>query len=96
LQKKKEGIAPVMAKQTIFGTVTRNEKTVEGGWVGLWMLRRQRNVMNAYMLRSRTVVGDPAAYASAPIKDGRYSLEVPYQDDGWYVVVCIATITFPV
>jgi hypothetical protein len=51
------------------------------------MLPKQPNVVNAHMLRSRTVVGDPTVYASEPIKDGRYSLEVPYQNDAWHVVV---------
>jgi hypothetical protein len=37
------------------------------------------------MLRGRTVVGDPGVYESAPIRDGRYSLNVRFQDDDWYV-----------
>lgn len=87
LKRRKEGTTPGVAKQTISGTATRNGNPLEVGWVGLWMLRRQQNVGNAWMLRSRTVVGDPITYASARLNDGRYSLEVPYQDDAWYVVV---------
>jgi len=77
---------PAMAKQTISGT-NPHGKPVEVGWVGLWRLRGRENVVNANMLRGRTVFGNPAIHASAPLKDGKYSLEVPYQDNAWYVVV---------
>lgn len=56
------------------------------GWVGLWTVRRRQNVVNAYILRGRTATGDPIVYARAPIRNGRYSIEVPFQYKEWYVV----------
>jgi hypothetical protein len=79
--------APVMSEETITGVVTRNGKAVSNGWVGLWKLRRPNNVMNAALLRGRTVVGTPIYYESSPIQNGTYTLNVPFQDDAWYVVV---------
>jgi hypothetical protein len=86
MKKKREGAAPDMAKQTISGTVTRDGRPVKVGWVGLWQMPGQENLINAHMLRSRTVVGDPFYIRSAVIQDGKYSLDVPYQKDDWYVV----------
>jgi hypothetical protein len=84
--KLKDGDAPDQDKQTISGTVTRDGKPVQVGWVGLWKLRRKFNAVNAWMMRGRTAEGEPVVYESAAIKDGKYSLKVPYQDDAWYVV----------
>jgi hypothetical protein len=44
-------------------------------------------VWSTDILRGRTVVGEPIEYRSALLKDGRYSLEVPFQDDAWYLAV---------
>jgi hypothetical protein len=49
-------------------------------------MRRKTNVVNAYILRGRTVTGDPILNARAPIRDGKYSLDVPFQNKDWYVV----------
>jgi hypothetical protein len=86
MKKKTEGSTPAIAQQTIAGAVTRNGRPVQSGWAGLWALRRTRNAPNAPVMRERTAVGDPIAYASAPIVDGSYSLDVPFQSDAWYVV----------
>jgi hypothetical protein len=87
MRKKSEGSVSELAKQTIRGTVTRGGRPVASGWVGLWAVRRMGNAANACVMRGRMVEGDPIPYASARIEDGAYSLDVPYQDDNWYVVV---------
>ena len=86
MKKKAAGVRPTVPQQRISGIVTRNGRPVKTGWVGLWAMRRKQNVVNAYILRGRTVIGDPIAYARAPIRDGKYSLDVPFQDKEWYVV----------
>jgi hypothetical protein len=86
LKKKGEGAVATVAKQTISGTVTRDGKPVKTGWVGLWEMPRRWSVVNAPVLRGRTVVGEPFSIARAPIRDGAYSLNVPYPKDDWYVV----------
>jgi hypothetical protein len=87
LKRDKDGAKPEVQKQRFVGVVTLDGKSIKSGWVGLWALRRPRDVMNAYMMRGRTSTGDPVFYASAPIRDGAYSLDAPFQDGGWYVVV---------
>lgn len=85
--KKKAAITRAnVPRQRIGGVVTCRGEPVKTGWVGLWAVRRKMNVMNAYILRGRTVTGDPVVYARAPIRDGKYSLDVPFQDKEWYVV----------
>jgi hypothetical protein len=86
LKKKAAGVRPTVPQQRIRGSVTRSGRPVKTGWVGLWAMRRKQNVVNAYILRGRTVIGDPIAYARAPIRDGGYSIDVPFQDKKWYVV----------
>ncbi len=86
LKKNAAGTRSSVPKQRISGTVTRNGRPVRSGWVGLWAMRRTQNVVNAYILRGRTVIGDPIAYSRAPIRDGKYSIDVPFQDKEWYVV----------
>jgi protocatechuate 3,4-dioxygenase beta subunit len=87
LQKDKAGTKPGMQKQRFFGGVTRDGKPVKNGWVGLWALRRAPNAANAWIMRGRTVTPGPAVYSSVPIQNGTYSIEIPYQGEGWYVVV---------
>ncbi len=69
------------------GNVTRDGQPVTSGWVGLWKLRRPSDSINAPILRGRTAVPPPIAYASASIQNGTYSLDVPFQESGWYLVV---------
>ena len=85
LKKKVDGTVPELRQQTLAGTVTRQGKPVKTGWVGLWMMPRQYDRVSPHMLRGRTVVGDPAVYESTPIRDGKYLLNVRFQDDDWYV-----------
>ena len=86
MKRKTDGSAPVVARQTIAGAVTRDGRPVQAGWVGLWALRRPSNAPNAPVMRGRTAVGPPIPYASVPIRDGSYSLDVPFQSETWYVV----------
>ncbi|HEY2584238.1 MAG TPA: carboxypeptidase regulatory-like domain-containing protein [Tepidisphaeraceae bacterium] len=72
--------------QQIRGTVTRNGQPVKTGWVGLWGLRGTDNVVNAPMMRGRTVERDRIVFRSAPIENGSYTLEVPNPGNEWYVV----------
>ena len=86
MKRKTAGSAPVVARQTITGAVTRDGRPVQAGWVGLWALRKPSNAPGAPLMRGRTAVGPPIPYASAPIRDGSYSLDVPFQSETWYVV----------
>lgn len=86
MKRKTDGSAPQIAQQTIAGSVTRNGRPVQSGWVGLWALRRPRNAPNSPVMRERTAVGEPVVHASFPIRDGSYSLDVPFQSEAWYVV----------
>ena len=85
MKKKTDDSQPQIATRTISGTVTRDGKPVDSGWVGLWGTRRPRNIVNAYLLRGRTTMGDPVVYESAPVRDGTYEIKVPSQGI-WYVV----------
>lgn len=87
LKKRTTGTTSDVPKQTISGTVTRNGKPVRTGWVGLWKLREQCKVGFGWQMRGRTSVPDPAYIESTPIRDGAYSLTVPYQYDKWYLVM---------
>ncbi|MBI3837878.1 MAG: carboxypeptidase regulatory-like domain-containing protein [Planctomycetia bacterium] len=86
LKKDKDGAKLEIQRQRFVGRVTRDGKPLKSGWVGLWALRRPFDTMNAHIMRGRTATGDPIAYSSAPIQDGAYSLDVPFQQGGWYVV----------
>ncbi|WP_406698008.1 carboxypeptidase-like regulatory domain-containing protein [Singulisphaera sp. Ch08] len=86
MKKKTEGSAPQVAKQTITGMVTRNGKSVRSGWAALWALRRSANAPNSPVMRQRTAVSEPVVYASSPIRDGSFQLDVPFQSEAWYVV----------
>jgi hypothetical protein len=87
LKKKGEDTNAVIPKQTISGTISRNGKPVNMGWVGLWLRQGETDVVNAYILRGRTVVGDPIYCANAPIQEGKYRLDVLHPNDAWFVVV---------
>ena len=86
MKRKTDGSAPQIAQQTIAGRVTRNGRPVQSGWVALWALPRPRNAPNSPVMRERTTVGEPLVHASFPIRDGSYSLNVPFQNEAWYVV----------
>jgi len=86
MRKKQAGSVPSLRRQTISGMVTDRGRPVETGWVGLWSARAPQDVANAYVMRGRTVAGDPVIHARAPLRDGKYSLTVPFQDEGFYLV----------
>jgi hypothetical protein len=71
----------------IMGFVTENGAPLAAGRVGLWRPRKANNVVNAWITRGRTTAGDGYVEQSAVIENGRYSLTVPYQDEGWYLIV---------
>ncbi len=87
MKKKATGTRPAVPRQQIMGVVTRNGQLVKTGWVGLWAVQGTPNVANANISRGRTVAAGPIVYASAPIRDGKYSLNVPFQSKEWFVVV---------
>jgi hypothetical protein len=88
MKKQTERSKPEMTRQRISGTVTRDGRPVEVGWVGLWApVRARHNAPNACVVRGRTVERGPAVFASAPIQDGAYVLDIPFQDNDWYVAV---------
>jgi len=86
MSRKSDDSADTIPRQRIFGAVTRDGRPVETGWVGLWRIPGRSNRVNAPIQRGRTVEQYPRISARAPIRDGRYELNVPYQHDAWYVV----------
>ncbi len=86
LRKKAEGTTASLPEQSLTGIVTRNGKPVKSGWAALCVMPRQYDRVSPHMFRGRTVIGDLAVYGNAAIRDGRYSLDVRFQDDEWYVV----------
>lgn len=86
MTKKREGTKAQVAQQTISGVVTRGGKPVRTGWVGLWLIRDADNAANGSVLRERTVCEAPRIFRSALIRDGKYSVEVPFQDEQWLIV----------
>ena len=87
MKKKEADTTSDVSKQTISGIVTREGKPVKAGWVGLWRPGGSMNNINAYIMRGRTVVSDPILYQGVLLRDGNYSLSVPYQSNKWCVVV---------
>jgi hypothetical protein len=89
MQKKGEDTKPMIAKQSISGTVIHNGKPVNVGWIGLLMLPsgRHQTAINVDLLRGRTSVGNPFVVASAPINNGQYTIDVPHQHDNWYLAL---------
>ena len=87
MRRRTDGSAPTIAGQTITGRVTRDGGPVRSGWVGLWLVHKPTNPVNAPVQRGRMVPGQPFPAAQAEIIDGTYSLPVPYQQDRWFVVV---------
>lgn len=87
MKRKADGSAPTVAQQRITGAVTRDGRPVNHGWAALWEIRKPRNAVNWPVMRGRTVAPPPIPFASAPIRDGHYELEAPFQNKGWYVVI---------
>ncbi len=87
MKKKTAGSSPDVAKQTISGKASRDGRPINVGWVGLWAVPRPPVAVNTPVMRGRTVVGGPIVYSSAPIRDGNYTLDVPFQNEDWYVAV---------
>jgi RNA polymerase sigma factor (sigma-70 family) len=86
LKKKAEGSTPTIAHQSLSGTVTRDGRPIHYGWVGIWRVPQPRDPINAPVLRGRLVAGPPISYA-VPIRDGSYTVDLPFQGESWYVVV---------
>ncbi|HUY87634.1 MAG TPA: carboxypeptidase-like regulatory domain-containing protein [Pirellulales bacterium] len=86
LRKKIDGSTAQLPRQTIIGSVTDHGRPVETGWVALWSVRPSENIVNAYIMRGRTVTADAAICASAPIQNGKYVLTAPFQGDAFYLV----------
>ena len=76
----------LIRSQQIRGTVTRDGKPLQTGWVGLWRIRDTTNVMNSPMMRGRTAERARMVLSSAPIENGLYTLNVPNPGNDWYVV----------
>ena len=87
MKKEADGAKTVLPKQQLHGVVTRDGQPVKVGWVGLWFMRRDDDAVNAPILRGRTVESDPFIRGRALIVDGKYRLEVPFDDTDWYIVV---------
>jgi len=78
---------PSKLHQQIKGVVMDGAKPLEGARVALWRLPGKANSVNAYIIRGRTTVGDGHVFASAVLKGGHFSLDVPYQHNAWYLLV---------
>ena len=76
-----------MQRQQIKGVFRDQGELSEGARVALWKLPGHQAAANAYVIRGRTTAGDGFVFASAMLEGGRFSLDVPYQDNDWYVLV---------
>ena len=89
MKKKTAGSTPAIptARQTITGTVTRDGRPVKSGWVGLWRSD------DAAERDQRPGHAGPHGCGTCPsplpssIRDGAYTLDVPFPSETWYVVV---------
>lgn len=86
MRKRVEGSSPTVARQTISGEVTEGGRAVKTGWVGLWTIRRPEAAIGAPVRRGRTIAPTEIIYDRCPIRDGKYSLTVPFQGEGFYLV----------
>jgi hypothetical protein len=79
--------ATEIQRQTIVGTATRDGRPIRRGWASLWIVQRPRDLVNAYIERGRTVSGEGVVTERALIRDGEFTLDVPSQGPGYFVVV---------
>jgi hypothetical protein len=86
MRKRGEGSSPTVARQTISGSITEQGRAVKTGWVALWTIRRSENIANAPVRRGRTIAPTEIIFDQSPIRDGKYSLNVPFQGEAFYVV----------
>ncbi len=73
--------------QRIVGTVKDGDGLLKNVRIALWGLPRKKNAVSASIIRGRTTIGDGNVIASKMLKDGRFSLQAPYQRDDWYLLV---------
>jgi hypothetical protein len=86
LRRNTAGSRPAVATQAIEGTAMRDGMPVRTGWASLWKHAATRDAVNVVTMRGRTAEPGPIVYDRAPIRDGRYRLEVP-NPGRWTVVV---------
>ena len=83
-----DGSTATATAQTIAGTATRDGQPIAVGWATLRLCRTARlNAPNAPVLAGRTTTEPAHAQASAPIRAGAYSIDVPSPGDAWYVAI---------
>ena len=83
----KGGADPEIVRQSLWGTVMRDGRAVQTGWVVLRKAPADADKPNAGICRGRVVPSAVGYYAAAAIEDGRYRLNVPRPADDWIVVV---------
>jgi hypothetical protein len=86
-KRKTETVQPASFQQRLTGTVNVGGEMLKSARVGLCMPPRQYNAVNSHTVRGRTTLGDGKVLASAILSDGRFSLDVPFQDENWHVIV---------
>jgi hypothetical protein len=70
----------------LVGTVTREGRPIKTGWIGAWTPEPVGNRVGVSVTRGRTIE-EGAGYASAPIRNGAYTLDMSAEDRPWYLVV---------
>jgi len=73
--------------QRLYGTAKDNGRLICNARVALWKLPGKPNAVNAKIIRGRTSTGDGFVIQSQILRDGHFSLDVPYQDNNWYLLV---------
>jgi hypothetical protein len=87
--KRKDSISeiPTMTKQTLVGTIQLDGYPVPAARAAIWTPPRETDIVNAHVIRGRTSVGDGYVWDTQMVNNGKFSLNVRYPDEKWYVLV---------
>ncbi len=86
-KKKTESREPASFQQRVAGTVKNGGELLKFARVALWLPPRKFNAINSHTMRGRTTAGDGKVIASTIVRDGKFSLDVPFQDENWHLLV---------
>ena len=78
---------PVMAKQSIVGTIRFGGNLAPVARAAIWTKPRETDMINAGVIRGRTSIGDGHVWDTQMVINGNFSLEVNNPDGRWYVLI---------
>lgn len=79
--------APVVAKQTIVGTIQLGGEPIDAVRAAIWTKPRATDIVNANVIRGRTSIGDGYVWDTQMLNHGEFTLDVSHPADHWYVLV---------